>query len=431
MISDYHSLSQEAVAYWMDVLRPPNNVTEFVLLGLTQNPDVQEILLIVFLLIFLFTVLVNLLIVITISLSPTLSAPMYFLLTYLVLLDASFTSVTTPKLIVDLLHQRRIISWQGCMTQVFLEQFLASIRGNRPHFHGLWHLCGHLQASALHDHHATGALPTLGGGGLDWGDPACHCADSFLDGLDLLWSQCHYFTCDFFSLLELACSNTYIPGIMVAVNSGAMCLLIFFLLLISYTVILSSLKSHGSKGWLRALSTCGAHFTISSVQLLSLVPLFATPWITAHQASLSITNSRILLKLMLIESVRPSSHLILCHPLLLLPPIPPSIRVFSNKSTLRMRWPKYWSFSFSISPSNEHPGLISFRMDWLDLLAVVMFFFLPCAITYTRPVATYPMDKWVTMFSAILTPMLNPIIYTVRNVEVKNAMKNLLKRRAV
>ena len=121
----------------MDVLRPPNNVTEFVLLGLTQNQDVQEILLIVFLLIFLFTVLVNLLIVITISLSPTLSAPMYFLLTYLVLLDASFTSVTTPKLIVDLLHQRRIISWQGCMTQVFLEHFLASIRGNRPHFHGL------------------------------------------------------------------------------------------------------------------------------------------------------------------------------------------------------------------------------------------------------------------------------------------------------
>ena len=93
------------------------------------------------------------------------------------------------------------------------------------------------------------------------------------------------------------------------------------------------------------------------------------PWITAHQASLSITNSR-LLKLMSIESVMPSSHLILCHPLLLLPPTPPSIRVFSNESTLCMRWPKYWSFSFSISPSNEHPGLISSRMDWLDLLAV-------------------------------------------------------------
>ena len=95
-----------------------------------------------------------------------------------------------------------------------------------------------------------------------------------------------------------------------------------------------------------------------------------TPWIAAHQASLSITNSQSLHKLMSIESVMPSSHLILCHPFLLLPPIPRSIRVFSNESVLCMRWPKYWSFSFSISPFSEHPGLISFRMDCLDLLAV-------------------------------------------------------------
>ena len=108
----------------------------------------------------------------------------------------------------------------------------------------------------------------------------------------------------------------------------------------------------------------------SSVQLLSHVQLFATPWAAARQASLSITNSRSLFKPMPIELVMPSSHLILCYSLLLLPLIPPSIRVFSNESTLRMRWPTYWSFSFSISPSNEHPGLISFRMDWLDLLAV-------------------------------------------------------------
>ena len=108
----------------------------------------------------------------------------------------------------------------------------------------------------------------------------------------------------------------------------------------------------------------------SSVQSLSHVWLFVTPWVRACQASLSITNSWSLLKLMPIESVMPSSHLILCHPLLLLPPIPPSIRVFSNESALRMRWPKYWNFNCSISPSNEHPGLISFRMDWLDLLAV-------------------------------------------------------------
>ena len=108
----------------------------------------------------------------------------------------------------------------------------------------------------------------------------------------------------------------------------------------------------------------------SSVQSLSCVQLFATPWIAARQASLSIINSRSSLRLTSIESVMPSSHLILCCPLLLLPPIPPSIRVFSNESTLRMRWPKYWSFSFSIIPSKKHQGLISFRMDWLDLLAV-------------------------------------------------------------
>ena len=107
----------------------------------------------------------------------------------------------------------------------------------------------------------------------------------------------------------------------------------------------------------------------SSIQLLSHVRLFVTPWIAARQASLSITNSQSSLKLMSIESVMPSSHLILCRPLLL-SPVLPSIRVFSNESTLRMRWPKYWSFSFNISPSNEQPVLIFFKMDWLDLLAV-------------------------------------------------------------
>ena len=109
---------------------------------------------------------------------------------------------------------------------------------------------------------------------------------------------------------------------------------------------------------------------VSSVQSLSRVRLFVTPWITAHQASLSITNSWNSLRLTSIESVMPSSHLILRRPLLLLPPIPPSIRVFSNESTLHIRRPKYWSFNFSIIPSKEIPGLISFRMDWLDLLAV-------------------------------------------------------------
>ena len=112
-------------------------------------------------------------------------------------------------------------------------------------------------------------------------------------------------------------------------------------------------------------NTCLSPF--NSVQSLSHLRLFATPWTAARRASLSITNSQSLLKLMSIELVMPSNHLILCHPVLLLSPIPPSIRY---ESTLHIRWPEYWSFSFNISPSNEHPGLISFRMDWLDLLVV-------------------------------------------------------------
>ena len=122
--------------------------------------------------------------------------------------------------------------------------------------------------------------------------------------------------------------------------------------------------------WTKELGSycCFSLVQFSSVALC--VQLFVTTWIAAHQASLSITNSRSSLKLMSIESVMPSSHLILYRLLLLLPPIPPSIRVFSNESTLHMRWPKYWSLNFSIIPSNEHPGLISFRMNWLDPLAV-------------------------------------------------------------
>ena len=136
----------------------------------------------------------------------------------------------------------------------------------------------------------------------------------------------------------------------------------------------------------------------SSVQSLSRVRLFATPWIAALQASLSITNSWSSLQLMSIKSVMPSSHFILCRPLLLLPPVPPSIRVFSNESTLCMRWPKYWSFSFSISPSNEHLGLISFRMDWLDLLAVQgtlksQFFGAQLSSQSMSHIHTWPMEK--------------------------------------
>ena len=122
--------------------------------------------------------------------------------------------------------------------------------------------------------------------------------------------------------------------------------------------------------WLKWTMNQGTEKAVCSVQLLNHAQLFVTPWTTAHQASLSITNSQSSLKLMPIKSVMPSNHLILCHPLLLLPSIFPSIRIFSSKSILCIRWPKYWSFTFSINPSNKYWRLISFRMDWLDLLAV-------------------------------------------------------------
>ena len=134
---------------------------------------------------------------------------------------------------------------------------------------------------------------------------------------------------------------------------------------------------------------------LSSVQSLSRVWLFVIPWITARQASLSIINSGSLLKLMRIELVMPSNHLILCRPLLLLLPVPPSIRVFSNESTLLMRWPKYWSFSLSISPSNEHPGLVSFRMDWLDLLVRI-------TLEQTESLGCYFGSKWKTGYFQML-----------------------------
>ncbi|XP_065801946.1 olfactory receptor 4C3D-like [Muntiacus reevesi] len=270
----------------MDVLRPPNNVTEFVLLGLTQNPHLQKILFIVFLFIFLFTVLSNLLIVITVPLSPTLSAPMYFFLTYLALLDASFTPVTTPKLITDLLFQRRSISWGACLTQLFLEHFLAAsevIVLTAMAYDRYVAICKPLHYTAVMRQGLCQLLVVVA-----WVGGVLHASVQILFSMDLTFcgpNVIGHFRCDFFSLLELACSDTYRLAVVVAANSGGMCLLIFSLLLISYTAILSSLKSHGSEGRRRALSTCGAHFTVVALFLLPCVFTYTRPVATYPVAS--------------------------------------------------------------------------------------------------------------------------------------------------
>uniref|UniRef100_A0A8D1MLC8 Olfactory receptor n=1 Tax=Sus scrofa TaxID=9823 RepID=A0A8D1MLC8_PIG len=306
----------------MDLPTSPNNVTEFVLLGFTQNPHLQKILFMVFLFIFLVTLLANLFIIITISLSPTLSTPMYFFLTYLAVIDASFSSVTTPKITIDLLYQRTTVSWGGCLTQLFLEHFLGgseTIVLIAMAYDRYVAICKPLHYTTIMRHGLCQLLI-----GVAWISGILHATVQIHFVLDLPFcgpKVIDHFMCDFFSLLQIACTDTYWRGIVVSANSGGMCLLIFFMLLISYMVILRSLKSHGSEGRRKALSTCGSHFTV----------------------------------------------VVLC--------------------------------------------------------------FVPCEFIYIRPVATYPVDKLVSLFYGTFTPLLNPIIYTVRNTEVKNAMKCLLKRR--
>uniref|UniRef100_A0A8D1VTC8 Olfactory receptor n=1 Tax=Sus scrofa TaxID=9823 RepID=A0A8D1VTC8_PIG len=306
----------------MDLPLPPNNVTEFVLLGLTQNPHLRKILYVVFLFIYLVTLLSNLFIVIIISLSPTLSTPMYFFLTHLSFIDASFSSITTPKITIDLLHQRTTISWGGCLTQLFLEHFLGGseiivlIAMSCDRYVAI---CKPLHYTTIMRHGFCQLLVVVA-----WVGGLLHAIVQIHLVLDLPFcgpNVIDHVMCDFFSLLELACTDSYWRGIVVSANSGGMCLVFFFMLIISYIVILNSLKSHGSEGRRKALSTCGSHFI------------------------------------------------------------------------------------------------------------VVVLFFVPCIFSYVRPVATYPVDKLVSLFYGSFTPILNPIIYTVRNTEVKNAVKILLKRR--
>ncbi|XP_072483725.1 olfactory receptor 4A47-like [Notamacropus eugenii] len=299
-----------------------NNVTEFVLLGLTQNPEVQKTLFSVFLIIYILTMVGNILIVITIIGSKNLNCPMYFFLAFLSFMDAIYSTITVLKMTLDMLYGKATISFQACMVQLFLEHLF----GGAEVF---------LLVSMAYDRYVAICKPLYYLVIMGW--PVCFLllVVSWIGGfmhslVQLLFivslpfcgpNIIDHFICDMYPLLELSCANTYKIGTSVVANGGAICTITFVILRISYGVILRTLKTQSSEGRKKALSTCISHIT------------------------------------------------------------------------------------------------------------VVVFFFVPCIFMYVRPVCTFPIDKSLTVLYTIITPMLNPLIYTLRNTEMKNAMKKLWNRK--
>ncbi|XP_046927316.1 olfactory receptor 4A47-like [Lynx rufus] len=301
-----------------------NNVTYFVLLGLTQDPKEQKVLFVMFLLFYIFTMVGNLLIVMTVTVSKTLGSPMYLFLANLSFMDVTYSSCISPRLILDLFFGENTISFQSCMTQLFVEHFFG---GSEVFlllvmaYDRYVAICKPLRYLVIMRQWVCVVL--LVG---SWVGGFMHSVIqvSTIYGLPFCGPNViDHFSCDMYPLLKLVCTDTHVIGLLVVANGGLICTIVFVLLLISYGVILHSLKNLSLEGRRKALQTCGSHIT------------------------------------------------------------------------------------------------------------VVVFFFVPCIFMYMRPAKTFPIDKLLSVFYTVITPMLNPLIYTLRNSEMTNAMKKLWRRNVI